>query len=144
MKKLLLLTLILPTAVIPMDTNFFKNDYRVLQKRFFGTGEITLKKYNDFKPRGLALYNTNTCFIHQLSLNPKEQHKGLGSWLLKKSLNDMKKHGCQTVTVCSLFEAVGFYAKHGFETDHEALKYCNERYDTKRIPNPLSAMKKTL
>jgi len=58
-------------------------------------------------------YGLEAYLLKHISVS--EKGKGLGSYLLKESLEYLKELGCEEVLVSSWPWTVGFYKKHGFE-----------------------------
>lgn len=117
--------------------------------------EIIYKK-NNISGREMAIYATLhgrtigviyysvrrlRCCISLLDVDEKYQRQGIGSELMKRSLEDMKNNDCRSVELDSLESAKTFYTRFGFKCTHPFYDSRHMKYDFKQPNNHMFAMR---
>jgi len=59
-------------------------------------------------------YDGSRAIIHQLSVHPKHQRRGIGKALVKETVKKFQKRGAPTVSATVIEESLGFWQKIGF------------------------------
>ena len=62
-----------------------------------------------------GVYDGSRALIHQLSVHPKHQGKGIGKSLVKEIAKEFSKRGAPSVSATVNEKSVGFWKKVGFE-----------------------------
>jgi len=60
-------------------------------------------------------YDGSRAIIHQLSVHPKHQRRGIGTTLVKEIVKRFLERGAPTVSATALDESLGFWQKMGFK-----------------------------
>lgn len=60
-------------------------------------------------------YDGSRAIIHQLSVHPAHQRRGIGTALVKEIMKRFQERGAPTVSATALDESLGFWQKIGFK-----------------------------
>jgi len=60
-------------------------------------------------------YDGSRAIIHQLSVHPQYQRRGIGTALVKEIVKRFQERGAPTVSATALDESLGFWQKVGFK-----------------------------
>jgi len=60
-------------------------------------------------------YDGSRAIIHQLSVHPEHQMRGIGTALVKEIVKRFRERGAPTVSATALDESLGFWQKIGFK-----------------------------
>lgn len=66
-------------------------------------------------------YDGSRAIIHQLSVHPKYQKRGVGTALVKEIVKRFLERGAPTVSATALEESLGFWQKIGFRKTRVSL-----------------------
>jgi len=66
-------------------------------------------------------YDGSRAIIHQLSVHPKHQKRGIGAALVKEIVKRFQGRGAPTVSATVLDESLGFWQKIGFRKTRVCL-----------------------
>jgi len=66
-------------------------------------------------------YDGSRAIIHQLSVHPQYQRRGIGTALVKEIVKRFQERGAPTVSATALDESLGFWQKVGFKKTRVSL-----------------------